>query len=492
MWVQKGKYMQKKPPRNIRVEALRIIAIVGIAIFHTFIPWFNKLMYMIPSAAHVKGIENSQLALWFLGCVSLLGAMGNFIFYMISGYFLLPRIKNAAQRAFLPHTVRSHYSQSSVEGGSSLRPISSAGDTGDTQNSAIANNAIANNNGAIGITAVDTPANYWKTQFYNTAKRALIIVVSVIFYAIISLVLHFAFNLPGPSLTSARWIIGGLEFVWLYLIFVLLAPLCAWVWAHWRSWPIFIIIFFIIVMAVGVWVGFFSHGDLSRPLESWRKWLSAIAYFAAFLFAGVLGNNSSAYSKWGSTILWIFIIASLVCEGYAAFTYDVALIGNLSFKSTSLLSIGLAIGALLTAVHQKSSNKLNKLKTNQKNGNEISIPSEKKIHTPVRLFAGGILGFYIFQSMLHQWWESVSIPFLNKLLYFKATLPASLVPSSSSSVSFKKIQELQDLLGGIVPHLSIGGVCLFAGVGIVITLLYTAGIVLWDIMTRRYIVKKIS
>lgn len=410
--------------------------------------------------------------------------MGNFIFYMISGYFLLPRIKNAAQRAFLPHNTHLRHAHDS------MRDTTTKSRTGNISDTAL--DAPVTN-----TPSTDTPVVYWKTQFYNATKRALIIIISVIFYAVISLVLHFACNLPGPSLTSVRWIIGGLEFVWLYLLFVLVAPLCAWMWAHWRAWPVFVIIFCVVVMGIGVWVGFFSHGDLSRPLESWRKWLSAIAYFAAFLFAGILGSNSSSYSKWGSTILWIFIIISLACEGYAALTYDVSLIGNLSFKSTSLLSIGLAVGALLTAVNPKNIKKMREsskfkktdnLMTSQENSNNSPISSEKKMHTPIRLFAGGILGFYIFQSMLHQWWESVSIPFLNNLLYFKASLPSQF---SSFFYSSEKIQSLQDSLGGIIPHLSTEGVLLFIAIGIVITLLYTAAIVIWDMLTRRYIVKNI-
>ena len=56
-----------KKPRNPRIEALRLVAIVAIAVFHTFQPWFV-------AAADA----NSELALSFpwlgnTGCLADLG-----------------------------------------------------------------------------------------------------------------------------------------------------------------------------------------------------------------------------------------------------------------------------------------------------------------------------------------------------------------------------------------------------------------------------------
>ena len=68
--------------RDARVEALRLAAIAGIAIFHTFQPWFELAV----SGAWTPGAP----ALWVLGFISLLGAFGNHVFFAISGYFMIP------------------------------------------------------------------------------------------------------------------------------------------------------------------------------------------------------------------------------------------------------------------------------------------------------------------------------------------------------------------------------------------------------------------
>ena len=74
--------------RNLRIEALRLVAIAGIAIFHTFQPWF---------AAATDGTwQAAPPTLAALGLVSLLGALGNHVFFLVSGYFLVPRAARAA------------------------------------------------------------------------------------------------------------------------------------------------------------------------------------------------------------------------------------------------------------------------------------------------------------------------------------------------------------------------------------------------------------
>ena len=78
-------------PRNPRIEALRLVAILGIAVFHTFQPWFDAM---------VDGTWDASPALRAtLGLVSLLGAYGNHVFFLISGYFLVPRaVRSARER----------------------------------------------------------------------------------------------------------------------------------------------------------------------------------------------------------------------------------------------------------------------------------------------------------------------------------------------------------------------------------------------------------
>ncbi|MBQ5780120.1 MAG: hypothetical protein IIV98_02635, partial [Aeriscardovia sp.] len=69
--------------RNLNIELLRCVAIFSIAIFHTFVPYFNALAYGAFSAGVSIGMKNSFIALFCMGLINFLGSLGNFIFYMI-------------------------------------------------------------------------------------------------------------------------------------------------------------------------------------------------------------------------------------------------------------------------------------------------------------------------------------------------------------------------------------------------------------------------
>lgn len=77
--------MQPKAARNIPIEALRLVAVAGIAVFHTF-QWTFQ-------AACVGAVEYAPLAMspysGVLGFINLLGCWANEVFFMISGYFLI-------------------------------------------------------------------------------------------------------------------------------------------------------------------------------------------------------------------------------------------------------------------------------------------------------------------------------------------------------------------------------------------------------------------
>ncbi len=77
--------MQPKAARNIPIEALRLIAVAGIAVFHTF-QWTFQ-------ATCVGAVEYAPLAMFpysgVLGFINLLGCWANEVFFMISGYFLI-------------------------------------------------------------------------------------------------------------------------------------------------------------------------------------------------------------------------------------------------------------------------------------------------------------------------------------------------------------------------------------------------------------------
>ena len=71
------------------MEALRLAAIAGIAVFHTFQPWFAAAV----SGAWAPGAS----ALWALGSINLLGAFGNHVFFAISGRFLISSAARASR-----------------------------------------------------------------------------------------------------------------------------------------------------------------------------------------------------------------------------------------------------------------------------------------------------------------------------------------------------------------------------------------------------------
>lgn len=77
--------MQPKAARNISIEALRLVAVAGIAVFHTF-QWTFQ-------ATCVDAVEYAPLAMFpysgVLGFINLLGCWANEAFFMISGYFLI-------------------------------------------------------------------------------------------------------------------------------------------------------------------------------------------------------------------------------------------------------------------------------------------------------------------------------------------------------------------------------------------------------------------
>jgi hypothetical protein len=71
--------------------------------------------------------------------------------------------------------------------------------------------------------------------------------------------------------------------------------------------------------------------------------------------------------------------------------------GDLSFKSTSLISFGAALSLLLLSASKEKKN------------------SEFKAAKAITFFANGILGFYIFQSMLTSFWHLLIFPVINSL-----------------------------------------------------------------------------
>lgn len=317
--------------RNPRIEALRLIAIAGIAVFHTFQPWFD--------AATSGAWPASPLTLVALGLISLLGAYGNHVFFLISGYFLIPRAAQAAAAV--------------------------------TGTEAAASNQTS----------------YWRNQARSTLRRALPILATVLLYAVVALAVStWVTPIPSVSLTQTGWLVGGLQFIWVYLAVVVATPVMGWVWARVRRPHVIVAALVAIVFVVNAYIAFVSPGDEARGLLEWRKLMSAVSYLVAFLAGGALAERPLSHP---GRLLGGCIAVALVTEGAAGITANLALLEALSFKSTSLVSFALAVASLGVAAQARD----------KKPGRAARIACE---------LTGSILGFYVAQSMFSQLWHPVA------------------------------------------------------------------------------------
>ena len=154
--------MQPKAARNLSIEALRLVAVAGIAVFHTF-QWTFQ-------AVCVGAVEYAPLAMFpysgVLGFINLLGCWANEVFFMISGYFLIA----SAARAW---------------------------------------------------SGVAT----WKSQMQRTAQRLGKVVMPTAFYCLVALVWSTVVSpIPDVTLNTHYWYTLGLEFIWVYAATVFMAP----------------------------------------------------------------------------------------------------------------------------------------------------------------------------------------------------------------------------------------------------------------------------
>ena len=308
-------------PRNLSIEALRLVAIAGIAIFHTFQPWF---------AAATDGTwQAGAPALAALGCVSLLGAYGNNVFFLVSGFFLVPRAARAA------------------------------GEPG-----------------------------YWGRQAHALGRRALVIGASVALYAAIALAVStWVVPLDGVSIGQAGWLLGGLEFIWVYLACVAAVPVIGWTWQRVRRPRAVVAALVAAVFAVNAYIAFISPGSEVRGLLEWRKLMSAVTYLVAFLAGGALGEKNLARP---GRALAASCGAALLLEGGAAVAGNTWLLGALSFKSTSLLSFALAAASVALAAQGRA------------------VAADTPARRVVAALAPSILGFYVMQSMFFSLWRPVA------------------------------------------------------------------------------------
>ena len=273
--------------RNPSVEVLRLAAIAGIALFHTFQPWFAEVT---GSGWLDAGLHVGVPTLAILGFINLLGSWGNSVFFMISGYFLLSRA----------------------------------------------------------IAAAGTPGTH-VAQLKQAARRSLPLLASVAFYTVlstaVSLVVPFGSLLEyGPT-----WLLSSLEFIWVYLVFIFATPLIAAVWSRLRRPGAAVWLLTAAVLGASFYVAFFSPGDADRGLLEWRKLLSAATYLCAYLVGARLAQKPAKPAH-PHHYLALVAAACLATQAGLAETGNTAWLVASSFKSTSALSFALAVASVVLAV----------------------------------------------------------------------------------------------------------------------------------------------
>lgn len=313
----------RKTAREPRVEALRLVAAASIAVFHTFMPWFYELTHCYGLGAY---IVDNPVATPLLGFFNLLGAFGNNVFFFISGLFLVP----AAARASLQD-------------------------------------------------------GYWAAQRAKTAERVKHILATVVLYLTLILgVSTFVAPIEGVSLAKLPSLLVWFEFIWVYLALTALAPAIGWAWARLRHPKAIAAAIIALVFAVNAYIAFFNMGDLDRDLLDWRKLMSAVTYFAAFVGGAVLADVQLRPGA-AAALLTATIGVSLGVECKLAWSRELLLMYATSYKSTSALSFAMAAAAVLFARRRDG-----------KKGARLE---------PATRFSPSILGFYILQSLTSPLWQ---------------------------------------------------------------------------------------
>lgn len=294
--------MQPKAARNIPIEALRLVAVAGIAVFHTFQWTFQATCVGLPEYAPLAAFPHSGV----LGFINLLGCWANEVFFMISGYFLIA----SAARAW--------------DGGAT-----------------------------------------WKSQMQRTAQRLGKVVFPTVFYCLVALTWSTVISpIPDVSLVTHYWYTLGLEFIWVYAGTVCMAPLFGLAKSRLskRSYAAAVIIIGILAFVANGYLAAMSSANGGE--FSWlQKIMSAATYVVAFLVGGLLrdvtdGMDSNSARSLGWQALIAVLAIAIILEGELSFSGNLAAMAALSYKSTSLISFVLAAASLLFAAtrHSTSSN----------------------------------------------------------------------------------------------------------------------------------------
>lgn len=289
--------MQPKAARSIPIEALRLIAVAGIAVFHMF-QWTFQ-------AVCVGAVEYAPLAIFpysgALGFINLLGCWANEVFFMISGYFL------------------------------------------------IASAALAWSDGAT-----------WTSQIQRTTQRLGKVILPTAFYCLVALAWSTVVSpIPDVTLNTHYWYTLGLEFIWVYAATVFMAPWFGLAKSRLpqkthTTTVIAVGIFAFVVNGYLAAMSATSGGEFS-----WlQKLMSAVTYVIAFLIGGLLRDVTDAMDSdragtLGMRSLVTVLALATILEGALSFTGNLTAMAVLSYKSTSLVSFALAAASLLFAATRR-------------------------------------------------------------------------------------------------------------------------------------------
>lgn len=290
--------MQPKVARNISIEALRLVAVAGIAIFHTFQWTFQATCVGLPEYAPLAAFPYSGV----LGFINLLGCWANEVFFMISGFFLIA----SATRAW--------------DGGAT-----------------------------------------WKSQVQRTAHRLGKVVMPTAFYCLVALAWSTVVSpIPDVTLNTHYWFTLGLEFIWVYAATVFMAPWFGLAKSRLsqKSYTATVIAVGILVFVVNGNLAVMSA--TSGGEFSWlQKLMSAVTYVIAFSIGGLLRDvtdamDSARAGALGTRSLAAVLAFVTILEGEFSFTGNLTAMAVLSYKSTSLISFALAAASLLFAATRRS------------------------------------------------------------------------------------------------------------------------------------------
>lgn len=290
--------MPPKAARNISIEALRLVAVAGIAVFHTFQWAFQAACAGMPEYAPLITFPFSGV----LGFINLLGCWANEVFFMISGYYLIA----SATRAW--------------------------------------------NEGAT-----------WTSQMQRTAQRLGKVILPTAFYCLVALAWSTTVSpIPDVSLAKHHWYTLGLEFIWVYAATVCMAPLFGLAVSRLphKSYTAAVIIIGILVFVANGYLAAMSSTNGGE--FSWlQKIMSAATYVTAFLAGGLLRDatdsmDSSRARFLGKQALIAVLAIAIILEGALSFTGNLTAMATLSYKSTSLISFALAAASLLFAATRRS------------------------------------------------------------------------------------------------------------------------------------------